>query len=92
MVQKYALMECPQQMGEGSEESLRPTYRLLNIITDDTGQVVEVSFQRYRASHATAIAIFNLWRDSQGQTLEDFYRLIEEYGDACLQVVPLGVG
>ena len=92
MVQRYALMECPQPMGEGSEESLRPSYRLLNITTDDNGLIVELTFQTYRASHATAIAVFNLWRSSEGQTLSDFYQLVEDYGDSRLQVAPLGVG
>jgi hypothetical protein len=91
MVQKYALMQT-QPLTEEDDESPRPTSRVLNIITDDNGVVVELTFPPYRSSNAMAQDLFNQWRSSEGQTLQEFYSLIENYGDSTLQVVPLGVG
>jgi hypothetical protein len=91
MVQKYALMQT-QPLTDEDEESPRPTSRLLNVITDDNGVVIELTFPPYRSANAAAQELFNQWRSSEGQTLQEFYLMIENYGDARLQIVPLGVG
>jgi hypothetical protein len=90
MAQQFALMKT-QQLTDVDEEAPRPIYRLLNIIADDDGHILELTFPPYRSSDATAIAIFNQWRSSEGHTMEEFYQLLETVGDARVQVVPIGI-